>query len=93
MKFILETESLGACTYTWKQLGFEVGVEYSGHTLKKAMGTIDYHKYIAYRQGWINEKIAKNCLNWVTTILQKYPHLEDWHRICLSDKVHFGYNT
>ena len=24
-------------------------------------------------------------------MLDKYPHLEDWHKVHFSDKVHFGY--
>ena len=54
---------------------------------------MDYYKYIACRRGWVNEKTAKNYLNWATVILDKYPHLEDCHRVCFSDKVYFGYKT
>lgn len=47
MERILETEGIETRAYTWEQLGYEVGLECSGRTIKKAMGTIDYHKCIA----------------------------------------------
>ena len=93
MERILETEGIEARAYTWEQLGFEVGLECSGRTVKRAMGTMEYHKCIACRRGWVNEKTAKDRLNWATTMLQKYPHPEDWHRVRFSDEVHFGYGT
>lgn len=45
-----------ARSYTWEQLGYEVGLECSGRIIRKAMGTMDYHKCIACRRGWVNEK-------------------------------------
>ena len=47
MERILETEDIEARAYTWEQLGFEMGLECSGCTMQRAMGTIDYHKCIA----------------------------------------------
>lgn len=54
---------------------------------------MDYHKCIACRKGWVNEKTAKDRLNWATTMLQKYPRPEDWHKVHFSDEVHFDYDT
>lgn len=88
---LLETESIEARSYTWEQLGFEVGLGSSGRTVQRAMGTMDYHKCIACRREWVNEKTAKDRMNWATVMLDKYPHPEDWHRICFSNEVHFGY--
>ncbi len=51
MEDILETEGIEAHVYTGEQLGFEVGLECSGHTVKGAIGTMEYHKCIAYRRG------------------------------------------
>ena len=81
MERLLETEGIEARSYTWEQLGFEVGLECSGRTVQRAMGTMDYHKCIAYRRGWVNEKTAKDPMNWATVMLDKYPHPEDWHRV------------
>ncbi len=74
MEHILETEGIEARAYTWKQLRFEVGLECSRHTVNRAMGTMEYHKYIACRKSGVYEKRPKNRLNWATTILQKYSH-------------------
>ncbi len=90
---ILETEGIEVRAYTWEQMGFEVGLECSARTVKRAIRTIEYHKCIACRRGWVNEKTAKDRLNSTTTMLQKYLHPEDWHRVRFSDEVHFGYGT
>ncbi len=91
MEHILEMEGIEAGACTWDQLGFEVGLECSGRTVKRAIGTMEYHKCIACRRGWVNEKTAKDRLSWATNMLQKYPHPEDWYWVRFSDGVHFGY--
>ena len=60
MEQILETEVIEARAYTWEQLGYEVGLECSGRVIRKAMGTMEYHKCIACRMGWVNEKTRKD---------------------------------
>ena len=54
---------------------------------------MDYHKFIAYKKRQVNEKTRKDCLNWATVILDKYSHLEDWHKMYFSDKIHFVYEN
>ena len=41
----------------------------------------------------MNEKAAKDHLNWAKVMLDKYLHPKDWHRVRFNDKVHFGYGT
>lgn len=77
MEQILETEDIEARAYTWEQLGFEVGLECSGRTVQRAMGTMDYHKCNACSRGWVNEKIAKDRMNWATVMPEKYPQPEN----------------
>lgn len=91
MERILETEGIEARAYTWEQLGYEVGLECSGRTIRKAMGTMEYHKCIACRRGWVNEKTRKDRLEYATVMLQRYPNPQDWYRVRFSDEVHFGY--
>lgn len=91
MERILETEGIEARSYTWDQLGYKVGLEYLGRTVQRAMGTMDYHKCIACRWGWVNQKTAKDRLNWASVMLERYPHPENWYRVRFSDEVHFGY--
>ncbi len=93
MERILETEGIEAPAYTWEQLEFEVSLNCSGHTMKRAMDKMEYHKCIACRRDWVHEKTAKYRSKWATTMLQKYLHQEDWHRVRFSDEVHFGYGT
>ena len=54
------------------------------------MGTMEYHKCIACRRGWVNEKTRKDRLEYATVMLQRYPNPQDWYRVRLSDEVHFG---
>ena len=77
MERILETEGIEVRSYIWEQLGFEVGLECSRRTVKRAMGTMDYHKCIACRRGWVNQKIAKDRITWASVMLERYPHPED----------------
>lgn len=90
MERILETEGIEARAYTWEQLGYELGLECSGRTIRKAMGTMEYHKCIACRRGWVNEKTRKDRLEYATVMLQRYPNPKDWYRVRFSDEVHFG---
>ena len=39
------------------------------------------------------KKTAKDRMNKVTVMLERYPHTEDWHRVRFSDEVYFGYGT
>lgn len=57
------------------------------------MSIIDCHKCIACRTEWVNEKTAKDRMNWPTVMLVKYPHAENWHRVRFSNEVHFAYAT
>lgn len=93
MERILETEGIEARSYIWEQLGFEVGLECSGRIVQRAMGTMDYHMCIACRRGWVNQKTAKNRMNWASVMLERYPEPKDWYRVRFSDEVHFGYGS
>lgn len=93
MEQILETEGIEAHLYTWEQLRFEVGLECLGRTVQRTMGTMNYHKYIACRKGWVNKKTAKDDIDWATVMFKRYSRPEDWHKVHFSDKVYFGYVT
>ena len=47
MKDLLETERVAARALTWEQLGMEVGLNLSTHTIKDAMEKERYHKRLA----------------------------------------------
>lgn len=59
MEQILEEDGFYARALTWEQLGYEAGLDVSGKIIKHWMETMDYHKYIACRKGWCNEKTKK----------------------------------
>ncbi len=91
MEQILQEKGIEACAMTWEQLGYEVGLECTGQTMKNAMGSLNYRKCIACKKGQINEKTARDRKTWAQTIKEKYPKPEDWYRVRFSDEVHFGY--
>ena len=55
------------------------------------MGSISYHKYIAYTKGWVNNSTAKHRVKWAKVILPRYPNPADWEVVRFSDEVHFRY--
>ncbi len=91
MEVILETEGIEARRFTWEQLGNEVGLDCSGRTVQSAMGTKNYHKYIACRKGWVNERLAERRVQYANTMLPRYSEPKDWQRVRFSDEVNFGW--
>ncbi len=59
MELILQEDGFYSRALTWEQLGYEAGLNISGRTVQRHMGTMDYHKCIACRKGWYNERIKK----------------------------------
>lgn len=55
------------------------------------MGTMDSHKFIACRRGWVNQKTAKDRMDWASVTLERYPQPEDWCRVRFGDEVHSSY--
>ena len=91
MERILQEEGIEARAMTWEQLGYEVGLECTGETVKNAMGSMHYRKCIACKKGWVNERTARDRKAWAEVMKERYPRPEDWHRVRFSDEVHFGY--
>jgi hypothetical protein len=77
---IVEEEGFEARAMTWEQLGFEAGLNVSGRTIQRAMGTISYHKCIACRKGWVSPSTAKARKQWCEDMLAAHPNVEDWHK-------------
>ena len=87
MEQIIEKEEIAGRALTWKQLGLEA----SGETVKRMMGTLDYRKCIACRKGWVKPEIALRRLEYARHMLEKYPKPEDWYHVRFSDEVYFGW--
>jgi hypothetical protein len=76
---------------TWEQIGTEVGLDLSGRTIRRALGTMKYHKCIACRKGWVNKATAEKRVEHSRIMLEKYPDVDDWKYVRFSDEVHFGW--
>lgn len=76
---------------TWHQLGFEMGLECTGDTMKKALSSIDCCKCVAWKNGWVNEKTARDKKTRTEVMKRRYPRPEDWYRVRFSVEMHFGY--
>ena len=68
----------------------EAGVNASGRTIQRAMGTMGYRKCIAYLKSWTPPSTAKRRLAYAQKMLQKYPTPEHWKHVRFNDEVHFG---
>ena len=55
------------------------------------MVQLGYQRYLAYRKGWVTEKITKLRVKFAEEMLTKYPNPEDWYNIRFSDEVHLGF--
>ena len=91
MEKILENEGLDGRSLTWMQLGFEAQIEASEATIQRAMGTLKYHKGLAYQRGWQSHISKKNQVQYAELMLARYPNSKDLDRIRFSDEVHFGW--
>lgn len=51
MEKFLKNEGLEGCGLTWSQLGFEAQVGASEATIRRTMGSLNYHKCLACQRG------------------------------------------
>ncbi|KAF1964210.1 hypothetical protein BU23DRAFT_604932 [Bimuria novae-zelandiae CBS 107.79] len=58
MERIIEDCDVEGRSMSWETLAYESGLDVSARTVKRAMGTLDYHKRIACRKGWVNKATA-----------------------------------
>ena len=77
---------------TWEYLAYESGLDVSGYTVQRTIGTLDYYKYIACQKGWVSQRIKKLRIQYAKKILKRYPKAEDCFHVRFSDKTHFGYS-
>jgi hypothetical protein len=73
---------------TWDQLANELDFGVSGWTLKRALGSLDYHKCMACAKGWVSKRSAKMRVQHAKTYLALKPEPKDWHDVRFSDEVH-----
>lgn len=92
IKQMLEEHGFWARAMDWKELATACfGEDYcSGRTLQRGMGTMEYHKCIACRKGWVNKELATERKAQSEAWLQLRPTKEDWRPVRCSDEIHFG---
>ena len=93
MEKILEKDGFCARALTWEQLGYEANLDVSGKTIRRVMGTMEYHKCLACRKGWGNEKGKKRRKEHAEYWLPLYEQPEDWDPIRLRAPGYAAYNT
>ncbi len=91
MELILQEDGFCSRALTWEQLGYEAGLDVSGRTIQRRMGTMDYYKCIACRKGWCNERIKTRRLEYAEYWLLWYLEPKDWNPIHFSDEYHYGF--
>jgi hypothetical protein len=91
MDRILQSYGMDGRVLTWAQLGYEAGLEVSGRTVQRHMGTMDYRKCLACKKGWILKATAKNRVSFASTMLVRYPERESWYNVRFSDEMHSGF--
>ncbi|KAF7915856.1 uncharacterized protein EAE98_000548 [Botrytis deweyae] len=91
MEIMIQTEGFEARSLNWKQLGEACGLDQSGRTIARAMGSMGYRKCIACCKGWVTQRTAAARLQFARDMLAKYPNPEDWRRVRFSDECHWGF--
>jgi hypothetical protein len=91
MEIFLKKEGFEARKLNWAQLGEACGVKAHGRTIKRAMGSMGYHKCISCAKGWVTPTTAEARVTWATDMLAKYPMKEDWRNVRFSDECHWSY--
>ena len=91
MEQILEEDGFCTRALTWEQLGYKADLDVCRATIRRRIGTIDYHKCLACRKGWVNESTKKKRLEYAEYWIQRYPEPKDWYLIRFSDECHYGF--
>jgi hypothetical protein len=90
MERLVEDSDAEGRSMSWETLAYESGLDVSGRTVKRAMGTLNYHKCLACRKGWVNKATATNRKQYAELMYSRYPHKTDWYHVRFSDEVHIG---
>jgi hypothetical protein len=91
MEHIIEDYGQAGHRLSWQALAHECSIEASTHTIRKMMGTLNYRHCKSCKKGWVDERTAKNRVDFSKIMLDRYPDEDDWKQVRFSDEVHFGY--
>lgn len=95
MERIVEDHRTEGRTLSWAALGYEAGLDLKdpqGHTVKKAMGTMNYYMCIACKKNQVSPHLVKHQVEFAKIMKERYPDPEDWWNVRFFDEVHFSYS-
>lgn len=93
MKRVLETKDIETRDLIWEQLEYEIDLECSDRTIKNVMRTMNYHKCLACKKRWVNQKTAQRRKKWAKDMLAAYSKKKNWYKVRFSDEIHFEYEA
>lgn len=90
---VVELEGIAARAMSWEELVGVVSAEVCGRTMRDSMQRLGYFKRIAVSKHWLPPDVRKRRVAYASTMLQRYPTVEDWKKVRFSDECHFGYGN
>lgn len=90
MERILEEEGFNPRALTQERSGYEAGLDVCDKTIKRPMGTMDYHKCLACRKESFTEKTKAERVEICEIWKERSPKKEDRYSIRFSDKCRYG---
>ncbi len=93
LEFIVRRHGQDGRVLSWEGLAEEAGLNVSGRTIQRAMGTMDYRRCIACQKSWVMPSLAARRLKWASDMLAKYPTKYHWRHVRFSDETHLGFGA
>ena len=93
MELIIQRTGQEGRVLSWQSLGIEAGLDLSGETIRRAMGSLHYRRCLACRKSWVSPDLADRRVTWARDMLQKYPEPKDWYHVRFSDETHLGFGS
>jgi hypothetical protein len=93
IEYIIQSCGQEGRILSWEALGLEAGIEASGRTIRRALGTMQYRRCIACQKSWVSPSLAAKRLQWAKDMLAKYLTKYHWRHVRFSDETHLGYSS
>ncbi|KAF2869638.1 hypothetical protein BDV95DRAFT_82469 [Massariosphaeria phaeospora] len=74
---IVEDFDVESRLMSWETLAYESGLDVSKDTIRRAIGTLNYHKCLACKKGWVNKATAERRREYAEVMYERYPHKKD----------------
>lgn len=73
MKCIIKDCNVDGRSMSWRTLGNEAGLDVSGRTVQRAIGTMGCHKCTACHKDWVNTATVGRRKAYAEAMLHRYP--------------------